>query len=271
MTTANALAAPTDKRVELVRVPGQFDRFDSELVVATPTCCCCCCCLVTTFSALAYSSAILTAETRKQNDPVDRRFWFGFAGFFAPFVASTVSGAFVRLVHLRGTRPASLITSVVFYVAIYSALMIFLTGKASRGTRDPKAVATECVIFSLIAGVCLAGEFFSVGFAVFGQLLALFVPWLIANARGFKGVNKAEAMSHRQKDGSGLHPIAVQSTAKVQTPSSGSPTASSSAPTVWTSIDQIPPPTAPPSPSNPFPAFPNYIPPTNDAPPSTDL
>jgi hypothetical protein len=267
MTTANALAAPTDKRVELVRVPGQFDRFDSELTVATPTCCCCCCCLVTFMSTLAYSSAMLTAETRKQNDPVDRRFWFGFAGFFAPIVASTIS-SFVFDAFYDGS--AGLIVSTPVYIAIFTFLMIFLVGKASRGARDSKEVAKECVIFSLVAAVCFAGELFSVGFAVFGQLLALIVPWLIGNARGFKGVNRAEAMGHRQKGGSGLHPIAVPSTANVQTPSSGSPTPSSSAPTVWTSIDQIPSPTAPPSPSNPFPAFPNYIPPTNDTPPSTD-
>jgi hypothetical protein len=156
--------------------------------------------------------------------------------------------------------------------------MIFLSGKASRGSRNPKQVATECVIFSLIATVCFAGEFFSVGFAVFGQICALFVPWLIANSRGFKGVDKTLAMAHKHPGSNGMRPITVPSAATTPTSTSGS----SSSPSVWTSIDQIPSPStsspaasspsASPSsdPSKPFPAFPNYIPPTNDTPSSTD-
>ncbi len=272
MTTAIKPATPQDKRVELVRVPGQFDRFDQDLVVATPTCCCCCCCcLVTTFSVLAYSSAMLTAETRKQNDPVERRFWFGFAGFFAPILTSIISSLLFALLHVGS---AGLIAGTVAYIAIFTALMIFLTGKASRGSNNPKDVALECLMFSLVAAICFAGEFFSIGFVIFGQICVLFVPWLIANSRGFKGVNKAVAMTHRQNGVPRMRPIPVQSTVKTPTPASE--------PTVWTSIDHPPsptgtaassplnPPTSPET-AKPFPAFPNYIPPANDVPPSTDL
>jgi hypothetical protein len=150
--TAPGFSKSTSKPIEVVRVPGQFDRVDQDLVVATPTCCCCCCCLVTTFSALAYSSAILTAETRKQNDPVARRFWFGFAGFFTPIVASTISSALLAIGHARSWN---LIASTVLYIAVFTGLMLVLVGKASRNTRSPKQVATECALFTLIAGVCL--------------------------------------------------------------------------------------------------------------------
>jgi hypothetical protein len=260
------------KPVELVRVPGQFDRMDQDLVVATPTCCCCCCCLVTTFSALAYSSAMLTAETRKQNDPVARRFWFGFAGFFAPFMTSIISSSVFWALRIGS---AGLVVGAVVQIAIFTALMVFLVGKASRNTRDSKEVATECVVFTLIVAACFAGELFSIGFVIFGQLAVLFVPWLIGNSRGFRGVDKTIAMAHRAKGNSALHPIPASSTSSTTT----------STPTVWTSIEALPSPTASPisspsdpqspsdpaSPSNPFPAFPTYIPPANDAPPSTDL
>jgi hypothetical protein len=124
--TAPGFSKSKSKPIEVVRVPGQFDCVDQDLVVATPTCCCCCCCLVTTFSTLAYSSATLTAETRKQNDPVNRRFWFGVAGFFAPIAASTISSRFFKLFS------AGLIPSAVAYIAIFSALMIFLAGKPAE-------------------------------------------------------------------------------------------------------------------------------------------
>ncbi len=270
MSTTTTMLPPAIRRIELVRVPGQFDRVDQDLVVATPTCCCCCCCLVTTFSTLAYSSAMLTAETRKQNDPVVRRFWFGFAGFFTPMVASTISSVLFGMLHIGSV---GLIPSTVVYIAIFTGLMMFLTGKASRDTRKSKDVATECVVFSLIAGVCFAGELFSIGFVIFGQLAALFVPYLIGNSRGFRGVDKTVAMAHRQKGTSAMHPVpevSVTNTSSANTPAATTNT------TVWTGIEDIPSPTTATTtstsdPSNPFPAFPNYIPPTNDAPPSTDL
>ena len=270
MSTATTMLPPAIQRIELVRVPGQFDRVDQDLVVATPTCCCCCCCLVTTFSTLAYSSAMLTAETRKQNDPVARRFWFGFAGFLTPVAATTVSSLLISVVNIGAT---GLIVSGVVYLAIFTALMVFITGKASRNTRSPKEVATECVVFSLIAGVCFAGELFSIGFVIFGQLAALFVPYLIGNSRGFRGVDKTVAMAHRHKGNSTMHQVPAVSVANTTTVNA--PTAPTG-PTVWTSIEDLPSPTAStttvtPYPSNPFPAFPNYIPSTNDAPPSTDL
>jgi hypothetical protein len=265
--TTAGFSKSKSKPIEVVRVPGQFDRVDQDLVVATPTCCCCCCCLVTTFSTLAYSSAILTAETRKQNDPVARRFWFGFAGFVAPIVASTISRA---LLAAGDFRSRNLIASSVLYIAVFTGLMLFLVGKASRNTRLPKQVATECVLFSLIAGVCLVGEFFSVGFVVFGQLAALFVPFLIGNSRGFRGVDKSVAMAHRQAGGNTAYPATAVSVATATT----SAASTMSGPTVWSSIEDVPSPAGSPSPTdpaNPFPAFPNYVPPSNDTPPSTDL
>jgi hypothetical protein len=242
MSMATKALTPVSKSVELVKVPGQFDRQDQDLVVATPTCCCCCCCLVTTFSTLAYSSAMLTAETRKQNDPVNRRFWFGFAGFFCPIVASTLSSLLFGLLRIRSQ---GLVASVVMYVAIFTGLMVFLTGKASQNTRPPQDVAKECLLFSLISAACFAGELFSVGFLIFGQLVALVVPYLIGNWRGFLGVDKAVAMAHRGSGSATMRPIPTTSTV-TNTSSPSSP------------------------PSNPFPAFPTYIPPTNDTPPSTD-
>jgi hypothetical protein len=263
----NTLTPMSKQRVELARVPGQFDRLDQSLVVATPTCCCCCCCLVTTFSTLAYSSAMLTAETRKQNDPVNRRFWFGFAGFFCPIVASSLSSLLFGLLRI-GSR--GLIASTVVYVAIFTALMVFLTGKASQNTRPPKDAAKECVLFCLVAGVCFAGELFSVGFLIFGQLAALFVPYLIGNSRGFRGVDKAVSMAHRRSGTSTMNPIPATSGVYNRNPTNTATQTPTSTPSVWTSIEEVPSsPSSPSSSSNPFPAFPNY-PPSNDTPPSTD-
>jgi energy-converting hydrogenase Eha subunit A len=221
-------SVPSDsKKIELVRVPGQFDRVDQDLVVATPTCCCCCCCLVTTFSVFAYSSGMIVAETRKQNDSPDRRFWLGVAGFMTPILSGTIASLLFNTLSGRNLIAKSIVGAV-----LYIAAMVFLSAKASRNTRDTNQLVLECVLFILIAAVCFAGELFSIGFLIYGQLAALFVPFLVGRARGFKGVDKTIAMAHRNKGTPSLQP---------------------------------------PDGAQTFPAFPTYVPPTIDTPPSTDL
>jgi hypothetical protein len=174
MTTATV---PT-----MVRLGGQFDRVDQELVVATPTCCCCCCCLVSLTSHAAYSAGTAIADARSHTEDRSTLIKAGISGF-------VISPITLLLLALNLGSPAIRGPIVLFLILALPAAQIYLYNHWSRGTRSVKQITKSTLLAYLAFAGFFAIELVTIGFAIFGQLLALIVPFFIGRARARKGAH----------------------------------------------------------------------------------
>jgi hypothetical protein len=174
MTTATV---PT-----LVRLGGQFDPVGQDLVVATPTCCCCCCCcLVSLTSHAAFSAGTAMADAHSHSNDRSTLIKAGISGFV---VAPLILLLFLLNLGSPGLRGPI----VIFLILAMPAAQIFLYGHWSKGTRSTKQITKSTLLSYLAFAALFALEFVTLGLAIFGQFLALVIPFFVGRARYRKGL-----------------------------------------------------------------------------------
>jgi hypothetical protein len=179
--------APTS--AVMVRVPGQFDHQNSDLAVATPTCCCCCCCcLVTVASTVAYTMSIGIQETFKRNDPKERSLMAAGLGLGLS-LAGIATTRFVEQYIDRiteGLIPPLLSFAISLGVTTFVAQLI-MARWASKQERPVKTQMKESALVAWVAAGSFIGEFVTLGWALYGQFLALVVPAFVGWQRAKYG------------------------------------------------------------------------------------
>jgi hypothetical protein len=188
----------------MVRVPGQFDRADSDITVATPTCCCCCCCcLVALTTTTAFTMAVGICQTREHDESKSRRVVAGLLGFIGAVASisaalSSLAGppdALWRVLYRLSPRLTSYLyrytnnvllrsfIAFVMFVFGVSITQIALVSWASRFEKKPAEQARETITYSVVFAVLFVCELVTIGFFVIGQAASLIVPFLVGQRR----------------------------------------------------------------------------------------
>lgn len=154
----------------MIRLVHQFDDARLPGGVATPTCCCCCC-LVTTVTSSTLVGVHLS-ETAVRREARSRRVALTVAGVSSMTLVWMVVAVIGRLFNYGDTDTGFFVTIAAGCVAWFGSLM-WLYREARVEISQAAKTAGFIVVLTSVSFIV---EFFTLGFLLLGQFLAVPVP-----------------------------------------------------------------------------------------------
>lgn len=157
-----------------LRLPSPFDDPHRQADVSTPTCCCscCCCCLVTTLTSTTMTAVYVNERALRKGVGPTARAGLGLVGVVGLVLA--VGGLLgAATVPFLGSKPADLVIGSLS--ALISGLVLLMISRGSGSPNRPEDLAWAGSVAALTA-LAFCVELFSLGFLIYGQLLAIPLP-----------------------------------------------------------------------------------------------